>query len=132
MWKINEPSLNKNQASKNQKVFLNFLISFGSSILPSLRHASATLLNAPVAVPSITSPDLTAGLVEPPGSHIALGKLNAPHHTPVKAMLSLKLHVLPFINVTGMRRIRRRVIPAEYPIAIPVDDIREVVRDMSF
>ena len=45
---------------------------------------------------------------------------------PLIPIASLRDSVDPFILVTGISAIMRRMIPARYPVAIPLEDMRDV------
>ena len=101
------------------KVFRSFLISFQRSISPSLLQENS-ICRQTVRFSG------TPALPDPEGSHTAAGKEKNPHQTPLMPIASLRDSVDPFILVTGMSAIMRRMIPARYPVAIPLEDMRDV------
>ena len=54
------------------------------------------------------------------------GREKTPHQTPLIPIASLRESVDPFSMVTGTSAITRRRIPARYPVAIPLEDMRDV------
>ena len=74
----------------------------------------------------------TSALADPEGSHAAAGREKNPHQTPLIPIASLRDSVDPFNLVTGISAIMRRMIPARYPVAIPLEDIRDVAVVSAF
>lgn len=121
----NGPSERRNHAAKYRKVFRSFLISVQRSIPPSLLQENNICCQA-------VRFSGTSALADPEGSHKAAGREKNPHQTPLIPIASLRDSVDPFSLVTGISAITRRMMPARYPVAIPLEDIRDVAVVSAF
>lgn len=119
------PSDRRNQAAKYLNVFRSFLISVQRSIAPNLLQENNICLQA------VCFSDASA-LADPEGSHIAAGKEKNPHQTPLMPIASLRDSVDPFSSVTGMSATTRRMMPAMFPVAIPIEERRDVAVASAF
>ena len=89
----------------------------------SLIHAATISLPRFLSLWSmVPSMDGKGGL----GNQIAAGIEKRAHHIPLKPIASRRAKVEPFSLVTGIKATMRRQIPAPYPRAIPIEDIRDV------
>jgi hypothetical protein len=95
------------------------LISFQRNISPNLFQENNIC-------PQKVRFSAASALADPEGSHTAAGREKTPHQTPLIPIASLRDSVDPFNLVTGISAIRRRMMPATYPVAIPLEDIRDV------
>jgi hypothetical protein len=125
MERNNGPSERRNQAAKYLKVFLSFFISAQRSIPPNLLQENNICRHA-------ARFSGTSALIGPEESHTAAGREKNPHQTPLIPIASLRDNVDPFSLVTGISAIIRRMMPARYPVAIPLEDMREVAVVSAF
>lgn len=135
---VDKPSESRNQAARYWKVFLSFLISLGRSIRPSFFHAANTsrfkfvfpsTISAVGSTHTAVSESYESEVVPELGSHKAAGIENMNHQIPLSPIARRSEKVDPLSKVTGIRVRMRRKMPAPYPRAMPVEDIREVVRE---